>query len=193
MSKEHEVNEAAPQKSFSYSELAEIVAQAVAQAQVQIANTLAAQGDKNAEVLAAALRESRIPYQDPKQLENEENMRKGMRDAERNKRLNKRAEQAACPHVMGSSPNSAKSLPDSSFAIHVLDNQETIGICTNCQKIISSRRPEDLKWFRAKGGNVASAAGHREFFDPIKARNSRQMTDDEVAPEKDLVAVNGGN
>lgn len=169
-----------PQKAFNYSELTEIVAKAVAAAQLQVAQTLAQQGDKNAEVLAAALRESRKPYEDPKQIENEAEMRRGMKETARKQRANKKFQQAACPHTMGSHPDSARSLPDSSFIIHTLDNSETVGICTNCQKIISSRRPEDLVWFSKKGGNVRSAAGQREFLDVRAAKNARQFMDDEL-------------
>jgi len=82
-----------------------------------------------------------------------------------------------CPHTMGSSPNSARSLPDSSFAIHVLDTGEVIGVCTNCQKTISSLKQDDLRYFAVKGGNIRSAAGVRFFADPLKAQRARLSLD----------------
>jgi len=181
-----------PQKSFNYSELTEIVAKAVASAQIQLASTLAQQGDQNAKVLAEALRESKTPYVDPKHIENEKMMRDQMRETERRKRAAKRAEQEACPHLQGSSPESATTLPYSSFAVHVLDSSEVIGICTNCQKIISSRRPEDLRWFKVKSTNVRSAAGQRTFYDNQIAIKSRQMMDDELGTAiPDVTSVEG--
>lgn len=157
-----------------------------------MAETLAKQGDKNAEVLANALRESRKPWEDPKQIQNEAEMRRNMKETSRKQRATKKFQQAACPHTMGSHPDSARSLPDSSFIIHTLDNSETIGICTNCQKIISSRRPEDLIWFSKKGGNVRSSAGVREFADVRAAKNARQFMDDELlAKPEPAVEVEG--
>jgi len=57
----------------------------------------------------------------------------------------------------------------------VLDTGETIGVCSNCQKVISSMNQEDYTYFQMGGGNVRAAAGYadRFFADPLKAQRAR--------------------
>jgi hypothetical protein len=156
--------------TLGLDELQAIVAAAVKEA-------VAATQNSNANI-AQALVDARKPYVDPKTIANDKSTRRSMIAA---KKKEKEAvafyQDNVCPHTMGSSESSARSLPDSSFAVHVLDTGEIIGVCTNCQKVISSTKHEDLRWFAVKGGNIRSAAGVRQFADPNKAIRSRLSLD----------------
>ena len=151
------------------------------QAIVNAAVTAALQSQaKGTAELADAIRDSKTPYVDPKQKANNESMRRSMIAAKKQEKANVEFFQnKVCPHTMGSSPNSARALPDSSFAIHVLDTGEVIGVCSNCQKVISSQVEEDLPYFAKKGGNIRSSAGTRLFMDPMKAQRARLGLDQE--------------
>jgi hypothetical protein len=164
---EQEVKSAGKQKSsVSLDELQSIINAAVTAAlQTQAANTTQ---------LAEAIRDSKTPYVDPKQKANNESMRRSMIEAKKQeKERTEFFQNKVCPHTMGSSPNSARSLPDSSFAVHTLDTGEIIGVCTNCQKVISSQVQDDIQWFAKKGGNIRSSAGQRTFMDPLRAQRAR--------------------
>jgi len=119
---------------------------------------------EQASVLANAFKESRKPWVDPKQEENQRNMQEQMRQQARDQRLGKQAEQDACPHLQGSSPMSAETTGNkSSFCLLKLPTGEVIGVCSNCQKVISDRHPKHLVHFRKKGGNELASSGNREF------------------------------
>jgi hypothetical protein len=156
--------------SVSYQDLQAIVSSAVAEA---VKAAIASQS-QNTTALADAIRDSKKPYIDPRAKANDEAMRKSMiaSKAEEKQRTSF-FQDNVCPHTMGSSESSARALPDSSFAVHVLDTGEVIGVCTNCQKVISSLKQEDLKFFAKKGGNIRSAAGQRTFNNPLKAQQAR--------------------
>lgn len=121
---------------------------------------------KSAEVIAKALIDSRKPYVDPKQEQNEEQFRKSTLEVQQRIRKNIKAAQNTCPHEQGCNELSEQSNGRSSFVIHRTDTGLTIGICTNCQKLIRSDRPEDFSFFKRKSGNRASSAGIRNFMDP---------------------------
>jgi hypothetical protein len=156
--------------SVSYQDLQAIVSSAVAEA---VKAAIASQS-QNTTALADAIRDSKKPYIDPRAKANDEAMRKSMiaSKAEEKQRTSF-FQDNVCPHTMGSSESSARALPDSSFAVHVLDTGEVIGVCTNCQKVISSLKQEDLRFFAKKGGNIRSAAGQRTFNNPLKAQQAR--------------------
>lgn len=128
---------------------------------------------EQASVLAHAFAESRKPYVDPLQEENQRNMQEQMRRQARDQRLAKIAEQDSCPHLQGSSPLSAETTGNkSSFCLLRLPTGETIGVCSNCQKVISDRHPKHLVYFRKKGGNELASSGNREFRGPAYQRVS---------------------
>jgi hypothetical protein len=119
---------------------------------------------EQASVLAYAFAESRKPYVDPKQEENQRNMQEQMRRQARDQRLGKIAEQDSCPHLQGSSPMSAETTGNkSSFCLLKLPTGEVIGVCSNCQKVISNRHPKHLVHFKKKGGNELASSGTRDF------------------------------
>jgi len=156
--------------TLGLDELQAIVAAAVKEA-------VAASQGNNASI-AEALKDARKPYVDPKTIANDKSARRSMIAAKKQeKERTEFYQEKVCPHTMGSSPNSARSLPDSSFAIHVLDTGEVIGVCTNCQKTISSLNQNGLRWFAIKGGNIRSSAGTRFFSDPLKAQRARLSLD----------------
>jgi hypothetical protein len=176
--------------SVSYSELQAIVSSAVAEA---VKAAIASQS-ANTTALAEAIKDSKKPYEDPKQKANDAAMRKSMIAAkEQEKKRTEYFQNNVCPHTMGSSESSARALPDSSFAVHVLDTGEVVGVCTNCQKVISSQVQEDARWFAKKGGNIRSAAGQRTFVNSYAAQRVRLGLDQKeiFIDEKTGEAVGG--
>jgi type III secretion system FlhB-like substrate exporter len=157
--------------TLTRSDLQNIIAQAVAAATAAAQEKADSIVSKGMSELAAAIIESRKPYVDPKQLENEKNMREQMRVV--NERMHQQilSSQALCPHLQGSNELSDFSGQLSSLVIHRLDNGVVVGICTNCQKHIFSndKDPEVQKIFRMKSGNRMSSAGVRTFMDPKTA------------------------
>lgn len=153
--------------------LAQAVAAATAAAQDK-ANDIVSKGMSE---LAAAIIESRKPYVDPRQQENEKNMREQMRVV--NERMHQQilSSQELCPHLQGSNELSDFSGSLSSWVIHRLDNGLVIGICTNCQKHIFSNDtdPEIRKFFKMKSGNRMSSAGVRTFVDPRTAQDAGRL------------------
>lgn len=154
--------------SLSYDELKSLLNEAKKEQQ-----TSASSADLTSTLkpLIEAIIESRKPYIDPRAIENEESFRKAAREAAEATRRNLKINQDHCPHVKGlggTEPGSS-----SSFWIHRLDTGETIGICSFCQKVISSLVPEDQSYFRKAGNNSPSSAGQRQFFDPLKVQTAR--------------------
>jgi hypothetical protein len=121
--------------------------------------------------LVQAIIESKKPYADPRVAENEESFRSANRASHEAMRANLRRAQDNCPHVKGLAGQRPGS--ESSFWIHRLDTGEVIGICSFCQKVISSLIPEDQKFFALKGDNAPSGAGQRAFLHPIQAMTAR--------------------
>ena len=121
--------------------------------------------------LISALIETRKPYVDPGQELNKEVMRQSERQQQAAIDRNRKWAQDSCLHVKGlggQEPGSA-----SAFWIHRSDTGETIGVCSFCQRVISSLNPDDQRFFAMKGSNVPSQAGQRAFLDPIKAMTAR--------------------
>lgn len=121
--------------------------------------------------LVQAVIESKRPYADPKVQENEESFRRANRTAHEAMRANRKQAQDNCPHVKGLAGQRPGS--ESAFWTHRLDTGETIGICSFCQKVISTLVPEDRRFFAMKGDNAPSSAGNRAFLNPIKAMTAR--------------------
>lgn len=122
--------------------------------------------------LAAALIESRKPYVDPKQEQNEEFMRQQAREQRKREEAGRKRDQENCPHLAGS--NSLSDQPDllgrTCIVWHTSDSTETFGICSNCQRIFRDNDPDYGVWRRKPSINKQSRAGERFFADPIKAR-----------------------
>jgi len=172
--------------SVSYADLQAIVSSAVAEA---VKAAIASQS-QNTTALAEAIKDSKKPYEDPKQKANDAAMRKSMIAAREVALKNTEFfQEKVCPHTMVSNQLSARALPDSSFILHVLDTREVVGICTNCQKVISSLKDEDRQWFAKKGGNIRSSAGQDRFFaNPLKAQLARLGRG-----QKEIFVDDGGN
>lgn len=134
---------------------------------VTLIRTVVAESNKTT---AEAIIESKKPYVDPKQKENEEAMRRSMKEVELRRKEEERVSQDMCPHKQGSNALSDFQGPLSSFIFHQLDTTELIGICTNCTKVIRSTNPEDSKYFQMKSGNRPSRAGQRIFTNPLEAQ-----------------------
>jgi len=135
-----------------------------------------AKPDDKFEQLVQAIIESRKPYVDPKQEVNNEEFRRANKQQEEDKRRMVKAAQDNCPHEKGANGN--RSFGESAFWKIRLDTGETIGICSQCGKEISSLYPEHSQYFRKRGDNLDAAAGQRQFMDPIKAMTAR------LAPEE---------
>lgn len=134
--------------------------------------------------LVQAIIESKKPYADPKVEANEESFRSANRAAHEAMRLNRKQAQDNCPHVKGLAGQRPGS--ESSFWIHRLDTGEVIGICSFCQKVISSLKPEDQRFFALKGDNAPSGAGQRAFMNPIKAMTARYPEAERIEIEERL-------
>jgi hypothetical protein len=163
--------------SLSKQDLKDIVSSAVAAA-VAAANERATEVmSKGMSELAQALIESKKPYVDPRQTENEKQMRDSMRIVNERMRKQILASQATCPHLQGASEQSDFTGQLSSIVRHRLDSGVIVGICTNCQMQIFSDdpRPEVQKIFRMKSGNRMSSAGIRTFTDPGAAMKAGRL------------------
>jgi len=163
--------------SLTKEELRSIVGSAVGAA-VQSANEKSsAIFAESMEKLASAIIESKKPYVDPRNEENEKAMRESMRLV--NERMHQQvlASQKTCPHLQGSSELSDFSGQLSSIVRHQLDNGVVVGICTNCQLTIYSDDAdiEVQKIFRMKSGNRMSSAGRRHFTDPNAAMKAGRL------------------
>jgi hypothetical protein len=147
----------------------------------QLQQLLAAAGasnktdDKFADLVQAIV-ESRKPYRDPKQELNDLEFQKSNREQEENKRRLTKNSHDNCPHEKGANGN--RSFGESAFWKLRLDTGETIGICSQCGKEISSLYPEHMVFFRKRGDNLDASAGQRQFMDPLKAMTAR------LAPEE---------
>ena len=130
------------------------------------------------EQLAGAILEARKPYVDPRTTQNEETMRKQMR--EQRERLNRQLalDRENCPHMQGSNGLSEKQGDAGAFLLHRLDTGEIIGICTNCQKVIRSSVAADRQFFKQKSGNRMSSAGIRFFENPKEVVERGHMLDE---------------
>jgi hypothetical protein len=83
-----------------------------------------------------------------------------------------RREQANCPHIAGCDRLSEMRDPMGRTSIiwHTSDSSETLGICTNCQRIFHENDPDYAEWRQKPSFNKQSRSGERFFSDPMKAR-----------------------
>ena len=148
--------------NISMSELREMMVAAVTAAVQQSSET-------SAKMIAEALIESKKPYIDPRQAENEANMRKSMHEVHERIQRDIKASQDSCSHLQGA--NSLSDYPRqfnlTAIVQHKTDVGEIIGICTNCQRIFRQGDPDYIEqMFKRKSGNRMSQAGQRTFINP---------------------------
>lgn len=163
--------------TITKSELQQLIATAVAaatEASGKNAEKIVSEGMSE---LAKAIIESRKPYVDPRQEENERAMRESMRKVNERMKAQIIASQETCPHLQGSSENSDFTGQLSSIVMHRLDSGVVVGICTNCQlQIFSDDKDVNVqKIFRQKSGNRMSSAGIRTFRDPNAAMSAGRL------------------
>ncbi len=148
--------------SLTLEELKGMIVAAVSTAVQQSSET-------SAKMIAEAMLESRKPYIDPKQVENEANMRDSMRKAQERMNAEIKESQAVCQHLQGS--NALSDFPSpfnlTSIIPHQLDTGELVGVCTNCIKVFRMGDPDYKVQMARKSGNRMSRSGQRFFADPI--------------------------
>lgn len=129
---------------------------------------------ENAQLLAKAIVDAQKPYEDPAKKANDEKFKAMDRAQMEQQRLNRIADQKACPHIAGCNPLSEEMHPSGKTAIikHRLDSSETIGICTNCQRVWRENDPDYGEWMRKPSFNRNSMSGDRQFRDPARAREA---------------------
>lgn len=116
---------------------------------------------KTADLTARAIEESKKPYIDPLQAENQATMRRSMREQAERNRISQKIAQENCPHLQGCNPLSDFTSNLTSIIHHVLDSGEQIGICTNCLHVFREGDPDYVEWMQKKSGNRTSSAGQR--------------------------------
>lgn len=147
----------------------EKVTLSMAQLQNLINNSKGDSLENLGKILADALVESKKPWVDPRQEENERSMRNSMREQVARQKANIDASQRLCPHLQGCNELSEFPGQLSSIVQHQTDTGEVIGICTNCQRIFRLGDPDYVEQMRRKSGNRMSAAGRRFFANPAAA------------------------
>ena len=151
-----------PKITLGMSELSSIIREAV-KAAVETSSV------ESAKIIADAMKESRKPYVDPKQIANEEMMRQQMRATRQRLAENIKLSQSDCEHFQGSNEASDFVGQLSSIVKHRLDNGVVWGICTNCLREFWPTDVDYRKQMSRKSGNRPSQAGIRWFADPAAA------------------------
>lgn len=126
--------------------------------------------------LAAALIDSKKPYVDPGQAENDRMFAESTRKNEENKRAMIKAGQSRCPHLQGCHELSAEAGNRTSIVQHRFDNNLVIGICTNCQRVFKPGDADYMEWMQKKSGNIPSGSGLRMTFNPSSKLESNFAT-----------------
>lgn len=132
---------------------------------------------KSQKELVEAIIESRKPYVDPGQEENQKQAKEQLRKQELQKLNNARAKQRNCPHEQGQTGDERNG--KSSFNFLKLPTGEWVGICTYCQYVASSLRPSDAKFFQKRSGRPAESGMPIIPDDPIQAQLSRFSPDEQ--------------
>lgn len=127
---------------------------------------------------ATAIAQLSPSYKSPEQKEFEQKARQQQRDQQVQTLKIKRHQQRMCQHEIGQT--GTKRTGEGAFNLLKLPTGELIGVCTYCQKVISSLNPDHIKYFRSKvGGTMAESGQLTEFItDPIKAQLARLSPDE---------------
>ena len=141
--------------------------------------------------LADAILETTKPREvvkSQKQLAHEANEKlfdENAKELTRRQKATIRQSQDECVHIAGCSPLSEQKdiAGRTSILWHRNDAQVDIGICTVCQRIFHPDDPLDAQqhsysfWRKQPSFNKISAAGTRQFLDPMKARKDSYLHD----------------
>lgn len=162
----------------------------IASMQQQLLASQKAAAEANAK-LADAILETTKPREvlkSTKQLADEANQKifdDQAKELKRRQRETIEQSQNNCVHIAGCNPLSEERdvRGRTSILWHKTDAQVVVGICTNCQRIF---RPDDApdqqgrtyQFYRSQPSiNRISAAGNRQFLDPLKAMKDSYLHD----------------
>ena len=143
------------------------------------------------QALAAAILETTKPRETLKSKEqlareaNDKLFDENAKELRRRQRETIRQSQDECVHIAGCSPLSEQKdiAGRTSILWHRNDAQVDIGICTVCQRIFHPDDQVDGQghtysfWRKQPSFNKISAAGTRQFLDPMKARKDSYLHD----------------
>ena len=105
------------------------------------------------------------------------------KELSRRQKETKKLEQQNCDHIAGSLGDTKDVHQRTSIVWHRTDAQVDIGICTTCGRQFHPEDPLDeqqhnYSYWRKKGSfNRISAAGVRQFMDPLKAQHDSYLRD----------------
>lgn len=105
------------------------------------------------------------------------------KELQKRQKETKRLEIANCDHIAGSLGETKDVHGRTSIVWHRTDAQVDIGICQTCQRIFHPEDPVDeqghnYSYWRRKGSfNKMSAAGSRQFMNPLKAQHDSYLRD----------------
>jgi hypothetical protein len=105
------------------------------------------------------------------------------KETRRRQRQTKQTEQEQCDHIAGSLGETRDVHQRTSIVWHRTDAQVDIGICSTCQRLFHPEDPVDAQghnysYWRRKGSfNRISAAGVRQFMDPLRAQHDSFLRD----------------
>lgn len=156
---------------------------------LQLIATLTQQNAESNAKLAEAILETTKPREILKtkqQLAAEENDRlffEQSKELRRRQKETKQREQLQCDHVAGSLGETKDVHQRTSIVWHRTDAQVDIGICTTCGRLFHPEDPLDAQghdysyWRRRGSFNRISAAGVRQFINPLKAQHDSFLRD----------------
>ena len=156
--------------------------------QQQLAASQQAAIEANEKLASAILKttEPRAVIRTQKEIAQELNEKMFLEQAkelEKRKRENKDYEQSQCEHIAGSQGDTKDVHQRTSIVWHRTDAQVDIGVCTCCGRQFHPEDPldkqgRDYSYWRRKGSfNRISAAGVRQFMDPLKAQHDSYLRD----------------
>jgi hypothetical protein len=105
------------------------------------------------------------------------------KETRRRQRQTKQTEQEQCDHIAGSLGETRDVHQRTSIVWHRTDAQVDIGICSTCHRLFHPEDPVDAQghnysYWRRKGSfNRISAAGVRQFMDPLRAQHDSFLRD----------------
>lgn len=135
-----------------------------------------------AESLGVALAKHDGRYESPEQKENIAKIKAQTREIQIKKLKNKRVAEMQCPHEVGQKGN--KRTGESAFAFWKAPTGEFIGICSYCQKEVSSANPAHYKYFQRGASGSPAESGQFMLANPIEAQLARLSKDDRERVEK---------
>ena len=106
------------------------------------------------------------------------------KELSRRQKQTKQLEQAQCDHIAGSLGETRDVHQRTSIVWHRTDAQVDVGVCTTCGRLFHPEDPTDAQghnysYWRRKGSfNRISAAGVRQFMDPLKAQHDSFLRDE---------------